>query len=71
MNLSYLEQADAQYFKDKKEHAAVPAILLQNKYIDYNPIDFQQDQKEKQGIEYYYNDETKNWDYRMGDILIK
>lgn len=65
MNLSYLERADMRYFTDKKIHAVVPSILLQNKYIDYNPIDFQQDPKDKQGIEYYYNNETKNWDYRM------
>lgn len=65
MNLSYLEQADMRYFQDKKTHAVVPSILLQNKYISYDPIDFQQDPKDKQGIEYYYNSETKNWDYRM------
>ena len=68
MNLSYLEQADAKYFQDKKEHASTPLILLQNKYIDYNPIDFQQDIKDKQGIEYFYSSETKNWDYKMGNI---
>jgi hypothetical protein len=68
MNLNYLERADRRYFQDKKEHASVPSILLQDKYINYNPIDFQQDTKSKQGIEYYYNTETKNWDYRMGEI---
>ena len=68
MNLSYLEQADARYFKDKKEHASVPSVLLERKYIDYNPIDFQQDAKGKQGIEYFYSTEIKNWDYKMGEI---
>lgn len=68
MNLSYLEHADAEYFRDKKEHALVPAILLQDKYIDYNPVDFQQDKEHKQGIEYYYNKDTNNWDYRMWDL---
>lgn len=67
MNLSYLEQADARYFQDHKEHALVPAILLKDRYIDYNPVDFQQDKDYKQAIEYYYNDETKAWDYRMGE----
>ncbi|MBP9812471.1 hypothetical protein KBC86_03750 [Candidatus Gracilibacteria bacterium] len=66
MNLSYLEQADAKYFQDKKEHAETPEILLKNKYIDYSPIDFQQDNKAKQGIEYFYSTEINNWDYRMG-----
>lgn len=68
MNLAYLEQADAKYLKDKQEHALVPAILLQNKYIDYIPLDFQQDAKNKQGIEYYYDRDNGNWDYRMGEI---
>ena len=68
MNLSYLEQADARYFQDKKTHAVVPSILLQEWYINYDPIDFQQDKEDKLGIEYYYNSETKNWDYRMGDM---
>lgn len=68
MNLSYLEQADVRYFQDKKEHAIVPTILLQDKYIDYNPIDFQQDTKNNQGIEYYYNTDIGNWDYRMGEM---
>lgn len=67
LNLSYIEQADARYFKDKKEHALLPSVLLQNRYIDYDPIDFQQDPKNKQGIEYFYSTETKNWDYRMGN----
>lgn len=68
MNLSYLEQADIRYLQDKKEHATVPTILLHDKYIDYNPIDFQQDAKNNQGIEYYYNIDTGNWDYRMGEM---
>ncbi|NCP76769.1 hypothetical protein GW830_01330 [bacterium] len=68
MNLSYLEQADSKYFQDKKEHAPVPTILLQNKYIDYNPIDFQQDPKNKQGIEYFYSSDNNAWDYRMGEM---
>lgn len=68
MNLSYLEQADARYFQDKKEHAPVPEILLENKYIDYNPVDFQQDTKGKQGIEYFYSTETAHWDYKMGEM---
>jgi len=67
MNLSYLEQADVRYFQDMKEHALLPSILLARKYIDYNPIDFQQDPDNKQGIEYFYSTENKNWDYRMGD----
>ncbi|MDD2916903.1 MAG: hypothetical protein PHH70_03625 [Candidatus Gracilibacteria bacterium] len=65
INLSYLEQADARYLHDKKEHAILPSILLKSGYIDYNPIDFQQDIKNKQGIEYFYSTETNNWDYRM------
>ena len=65
MNLAYLEQADIRYFNDKKEHASTPSILLQNKYIDHIPVDFQQDTENKQGIEYYYDRENRNWDYRM------
>lgn len=68
MNLSYLEQADMRYFQDTKEHASVPSVLLAKKYIHYNPIDFQQDLENKQGIEYFYNTENKNWDYKMGEI---
>lgn len=68
INLSYIEQADTRYLQDKKEHAPTPKILLEQKYIDYNPIDFQQDTKNKQGIEYYYSIETKNWDYRMAEM---
>ncbi len=68
MNLSYLEQADARYFEAKKEHASTPSVLLQNKYIDYIPKDFQQDTENKQGIEYFYDRENRNWDYRMGEM---
>lgn len=68
MNLSYLEQADARYFQNKKEHAAVPEVLLKQQYIDYNPVDFQQDTEHKQRIEYYYDTENRHWDYRMGEI---
>jgi hypothetical protein len=68
MNLSYLEQADSKYFNTFKEHASSPSILFKDKYIDYMPIDFQQDIKNKQGIEYFYNTETNNWDYRMGSM---
>lgn len=68
MNLAYLEQADAQYFQDKKEHAPTPGVLLQSKYINYIPLDFQQDTKNKQGIEYYYDRDNRNWDYKMGEI---
>lgn len=68
MNLSYLEQADTKYFQAKKEHATNPATLLEAKFIDYIPVDFQRDIKTKQGIEYFYSTETKNWDYRMGEI---
>ncbi len=66
LNLAYLEYADDRYFKDKNMHATSPKILLEEKYIDYEPIDFQQNKKEDQGIEYYYNPENKNWDYKMG-----
>lgn len=68
MNLGYLEQADSRYFQDTKEHAVVPVNLLKEGYIDYVPVDFQQDSKNKQGIEYYYNADTAHWDYRMGEV---
>lgn len=68
MNLAYLEQADIRYYNDKKEHASTPSVLLQNKYIDHIPVDFQQDTENKQGIEYYYDTENRNWDYRMGEV---
>jgi len=65
LNLAYLEEADDRYFNDKKIHASTSSILFQEKYIDYEPLDYQRDEKEQQGIEYYYNIENKNWDYRM------
>ncbi|HBB26981.1 TPA: hypothetical protein DCZ36_00605 [Candidatus Gracilibacteria bacterium] len=68
MNLSYLEQADAKYFQSRKEHASTPSVLLQNQYIDYIPVDFQQDTGNKQGIEYFYDRDNRSWDYRMGEM---
>ena len=65
LNLAYLEEADDRYFNDKKIHASTSSILFQEKYIDYEPLDYQRDEKEQQGIEYYYNIENQNWDYRM------
>ena len=65
LNLLYLERADANYFKDKGKHAMTPQDLLDGKYIEVIPKDFQRDEKEKSEMIYFYNEETKHWDNKM------
>jgi hypothetical protein len=66
LNLAYIEQANEAY---KKKHNWVSSInakqLYDQWYLEYLPVDFQQ--YENYGIIYEYNDETWNYDYKMGN----
>ena len=63
LNLEYIERAEVKYFTEKKEHSYNAKDLFDEWYIDYLPIDFQQ--YEDSWIIYIYNDEIKNYDYKM------
>jgi len=64
INLEYIEKANDKY---KKEHdwksAENAKILLDKKYINYLPTDYQQE--EDYWIIYEYNSDTWNFDYWM------
>jgi len=63
LNLEYIERAE-QKFLDKEWMNSVSAQELFDKwYINYLPVDFQQ--YKDYGIIYYYNNDIKNYDYRM------
>ena len=66
INLAFIEQANEEYKKKNNWKSAVHAKkLLTEWYIDYLPVDFQQ--YEDYWIIYEYNEETKNYDYSMGN----
>jgi len=65
LNLYYIEKANEKYKLDNAWTSAYNAkILFDSWYIDYLPIDFQQEKD--YWIIYKYNEETKNFDYEMG-----
>jgi len=63
LNLYYLETANKKYLKDNWKKAKSVNELFQKWYIDYKPIDYQQE--EKSWIIYKYNPDTGNFDYEM------
>lgn len=66
INMYYIEKADEQ-FKGKKWYNAKNAqILFNEKYIDHIPVDFQSDKNKDYSIIYYFNNDTKHWDYKFG-----
>jgi hypothetical protein len=65
LNLAYVEEWNKKYEKNNNGESSINAKqLFEEGYIDYLPIDFQQ--YEDYGIIYEYNEETKNYDYKMG-----
>jgi hypothetical protein len=60
LNLAYLEKYDQVFFEKNKRHANDAKELLDWKYIDYLPIDFQDAKDFK--IIYFYNTDTWHWD---------
>jgi len=64
LNLFYLEEANKKYKQEVWENADTPKILFNNWYIDYIPVDFQQE--ENYWIIYFFNPEISNYDYKMG-----
>lgn len=65
MNLKYIQDADAIYFRDTGTHAKNAKVLLDKKYISYLPKDYQKQSEEFEVI-YYFNEKTSGWDFEMG-----
>ncbi len=65
LNLYYLEQANNKYYKNNWKKAETIEELYKNWYINYKPIDYQQEKD--YWIIYKYNSETWNFDYEMAD----
>lgn len=63
MNMAFIENADIKYFSDKKKHARSAKVLFDEWYIDFLPLDFQQEKD--YWIIYFYNDTISHWDYKM------
>lgn len=66
VNLAYIEHYDDIYFQQHQEHARDAQDLLKKKWIPYLPKDFQQDGDDNLEVIYFYNQETKAWDYKRG-----
>ena len=66
VNLAYIEHYDDIYFQQHQEHARDAQTLLKKKWIPYLPKDFQQDGDDNLEVIYFYNQETKAWDYKRG-----
>lgn len=62
-NLAYIEQANEKYKKDNNKNSNNAKELFEEKYLEYLPVDFQQ--YKDYGIIYFYNEETKWYDYKM------
>lgn len=63
LNLYYVEKANKKYFTEKWTNSKSAKVLFDNWYLDYLPVDFQQ--YKDYGIIYYYNNDIKNYDYKM------
>lgn len=63
LNLQYIENANKKYFEINKKNAQNAKELFDKWFIDFLPTDFQQ--YNDYWIIYIYNDETKNFDYKM------
>lgn len=61
LNLEYIEIANNKYFNDKKTNSKNAKQLFNEWYINYLPIDFQQN--DDYWVIYIYNEKTWNYDY--------
>lgn len=65
INMYFIEKANEQYKAKKWINARNAKVLFDEKFIDYIPSDFQNDKNKDYSIIYYFNEETKNWDYKF------
>lgn len=65
LNLAYIDQANALFFKENWENARTDKELKEKWYIDFLPTDFQQ--YDTYGISYHFNEEIGRFDYEMVD----
>lgn len=65
INLLYLEQANKNYFEKNEKNAENAKELYNNGFIDVLPIDFQQYTDRWYWVEYFYNKDTKKFDYKI------
>lgn len=63
LNLQYIENANKKYFDKNKQNAKNAKELFDKWFIEFLPTDFQQ--YGDYWIIYIYNEETKNFDYKM------
>lgn len=63
-NLDYIETANKKYFSEKGKNSKNAKQLFDEWYINYLPVDFQQNTD--YGIIYIFNEATWNYDYDMG-----
>ncbi len=63
LNLEYLDRANKQYEAKLWKPSIKPEELLEEWFIDYIPIDFQQ--YKDHGIKYKYNKDTKVYDFDL------
>lgn len=56
LNLHYIETANKKYLQQTGKNAQTPEELFEKKFIDYIPVDFQQNKDT--GIMYQYDSET-------------
>jgi len=65
LNLNYIQNAYNKYILNwDNEEVNTPEELFDKKYIDFIPTDYQQEKN--QWIIYFYDDELKHFDYKMG-----
>lgn len=63
LNVFYLDEANQKYKEETWKIALFPQELFEKKYINYIPIDYQQEKN--YWIIYFYNDEIWWFDYKM------
>lgn len=63
LNLAFIEKADKSFFEKNKINATDAKELFDNWFIDYLPLDYQQEKD--YWIIYYFNSEYWYWDYKM------
>lgn len=63
LNIFYLDNANKKYFEEFWKNSIFPKDLLEKKFIDYIPIDYQQE--ENYWIIYFFNEELNWYDYKM------
>lgn len=63
LNVHYLEEANKKYAEKFGKNSSFPKDLLNAWFIDYIPVDYQQEKD--YGIIYFYNSEIWVYDYKM------